>query len=427
MFTLKALGYRPSFRRKTHSLILCLSAVFLACGGVPPTDPMADIDKQLDDSHQKLFGDSPASGSSDNARSRRTPDQGNSATATSRNRTRLQAKDLKYGIRGARCAPLNGSDDAAKSEALAEAARKADGAISEQIWSSISTNMASSTEGQEANNKLSVKRLSKRQTSVKSFMGKSGRALVVTLPGSDKCTRKKCCVVRVLPTDDAVASVNRRLTLTLEEFRGYAEQALENEEGLRAYFPKVKKHYNEALQQLLRRRAIDRTSAIRLSDRDESLWRKVQRQSVATKTKVKLAYTVKRHPKTGNNRMAKRVVQNIFNRLGMSVPKRFYPSINCRSGRTHVVVLDIDELETKKSSFVGEMCFVSAPMEVRLLKCPRGDEMASESVPEKFTREETSFSCDHTEKLLWKGLTGKKIGKKLGQFMRDFLSQHLGL
>ena len=77
--------------------------------------------------------------------------------------------------------------------------------------------------------------------SVKSFMGKSGRALVVSEPGSEKCSSKKCCVVRVLPTDDAVASVNRRLSLSLEEFRGYTQQALESDEALRAYLPKVEK------------------------------------------------------------------------------------------------------------------------------------------------------------------------------------------
>ena len=110
----------------------------------------------------------------------------------------------------------------------------------------------------------------------------------------------------------------------------------------------------------------------------------------------------------------------------------------CRSGLIRMrivdrvvlilVILDLRIKWRRKHLDLSVRCILFRyPLDVRLLKCPKGEEIASDSLPERFTREETSFSCDHTEKLLWRTLTGRKGGKELGTFLRTFLNEHLGL
>ena len=62
-------------------------------------------------------------------------------------------------------------------------------------------------------------------------------------------------------------------------------------------------------------------------------------------------------------------------------------------------MLRLRDLAKSKSKFVGSVYYVDVPMKLRLLKCPRSEEIPSIELPETFTHEETAFDIKHSETL----------------------------
>ncbi len=354
------------------------------------------------------------------------------AANTTQPRDTLNAVDLSNGHRGESCAPYRRGatemlDRSARQGALNAARRQADLQIGEVLWSELKGNFSATNSGAERDGRLEVSGVAKSTVSTSTFFDARGRSLVVDLPGSARCEANECCVTRILPIEDATAAIDRELKIATESFRSHTRQALMSDTNLARHKESSARAHSEVITQLYRRRAIDKSTAVRLSDADQGLWDQLQTKIHRHKAAIHLSYGFRVDEQGKSGRTLKTLMTKLVRGLNLSAPTTFRRRADCHRKSSHALVLNVGETERRKSLTIRGMFIVSVELELLLLDCKNGEELASLPIPEEYTGELTPYGFERSERILWSGLTGDEHGPKLSDEVREFVSEELGL